>query len=149
VRFRNFLFEVKQTGKTIIFSSHILADVEHLADRVAILVSGRLAAVESVEALREGLTRQCRMRLALTGLEAACLEEARRAGAEQVDVEGHYLVITSPPEKRFGILRAIHSAGAEILHFSTEEPSLEDFYLRYLHASQDQGPVQKEIKGGS
>lgn len=52
-RFREFVLEQKQRGKTILFSTHLLAEVEQLADRVGIFVSGKLAAVESVENLRK------------------------------------------------------------------------------------------------
>lgn len=53
VRFRRFLAALKSEGKTIVFTSHVLADVEQLADRVAILVGGRLAVLESIADLRE------------------------------------------------------------------------------------------------
>src|SRR3990172_5625342 len=53
--FRNFLASLKRAGKTIVLSTHMLADVEQLADRVAILVGGKLVALASVEALRGGL----------------------------------------------------------------------------------------------
>lgn len=52
-RFREFVVEQRVAGKTILFSTHLLAEAEQLADRVAIFVSGRLVALESVEALRE------------------------------------------------------------------------------------------------
>jgi Cu-processing system ATP-binding protein len=52
IRFRDFLLSLKSEGKTIVFTSHTLADVERLADRVAILVGGRLVALESVESLK-------------------------------------------------------------------------------------------------
>jgi ABC-2 type transport system ATP-binding protein len=52
IRFRKFLLSLKREGKTIVFTSHTLADVERLADRVAILVGGRLIALESVESLK-------------------------------------------------------------------------------------------------
>lgn len=52
IRFREFLLSLKHEGKTIVFTSHTLADVERLADRVAILVDGRLVALESVESLK-------------------------------------------------------------------------------------------------
>ena len=52
VTFRKFLQQLKAQGKTIIFTSHVLADVEALADRVAILVNGRLVTVKSVDDLR-------------------------------------------------------------------------------------------------
>jgi ABC-2 type transport system ATP-binding protein len=133
VRFREFLAGLKREGKTIVFSSHMLADVEQLADRVAILVGGKLVALESVDALREGLMRSCQMRVILHNPHSRWAETARRAGAHEVTVQGDSLLITSRPEDRLEILRAIESAGGEIARFATEELSLEDIYLRYIH----------------
>jgi ABC-type multidrug transport system ATPase subunit len=55
IRFREFLLSLKRAGKTIVFTSHVLADVERLADRVGIMVGGKLVAIESIGALREAL----------------------------------------------------------------------------------------------
>jgi ABC-2 type transport system ATP-binding protein len=51
-RFREFVLNQKEEGKTIIFSTHLLHEAEQLADRVGIFVSGRLVAQESVESLQ-------------------------------------------------------------------------------------------------
>ena len=48
--FRRLLAGLERAGKTIVFATHMLADVEQLADRIAILVNGRLLAIESLEA---------------------------------------------------------------------------------------------------
>lgn len=61
IQFRQFLAALKRQGKTIVFSSHILNDVIQLADRVAILVGGRLVALRPVSELREELMRTSRM----------------------------------------------------------------------------------------
>jgi len=47
--FRRLLAGFKRAGTTIVFATHVLADVEHLADRIAILVNGRLLAVKTLE----------------------------------------------------------------------------------------------------
>lgn len=44
--------EVQETGRTVFMSSHILAEVDQVADRVAVLRQGKLVAVESVAGLR-------------------------------------------------------------------------------------------------
>jgi len=51
-RFREFVLNQKENGKTIVFSTHLLQEAEQLADRVGIFVSGRLVAQESIESLR-------------------------------------------------------------------------------------------------
>lgn len=51
IQFRQFLASLKRAGKTIVFSSHLLNDVVELADRVAIMVEGRLVAVKPVTEL--------------------------------------------------------------------------------------------------
>ena len=53
IQFRQFLAELKREGKTIVFSSHLLNEVVQLADRVAIIVEGRLVALQPVSAFRQ------------------------------------------------------------------------------------------------
>jgi ABC-type multidrug transport system ATPase subunit len=53
IQFRQFLASLKNEGKTIVFSSHTLNEVVQLADRVAIMVEGRLVALQPVSAFRE------------------------------------------------------------------------------------------------
>lgn len=134
IRFREFLALLKAQGKTIVFSSHVLADVERLADRVAILVNGKLVAIESIEALREELMRRCRMRIVLGNPDGRWIETAREAGANEAVLEGDSLLVTSPAEARMEVLRALDASGGQIARFATEELALEDIYLGYIHA---------------
>ncbi len=52
-RFREFVLNLKENGKMIIFSTHLLQEAEQLADRVGIFVSGKLVAEESIDTLRK------------------------------------------------------------------------------------------------
>jgi ABC-type multidrug transport system ATPase subunit len=132
IQFREFLASLKRKGKTIVFSSHMLADVEQLADRVAILVGGKLVALQSVAALRNELMRSSRMRVVLANPDERLLETARAAGAVDVMLQEGSLVLTSRAEDRLKILQAIETAGGRIASFATEELSLEDIYMRYV-----------------
>jgi ABC-type multidrug transport system ATPase subunit len=133
IQFREFLGELKSKGKTIVFSSHMLADVEQLADRVAILVGGRLVAVQSISALREQLMESSRMRVMLPNPSASLLEAVQGLGVDDVVIDGNSLLITSHAEDRLAILRAIETAGGRIASFATEELSLEDIYMKYVN----------------
>jgi beta-exotoxin I transport system ATP-binding protein len=50
--FYDILERLKQEGRTIFFSSHVLSEVERICDRVAIIRDGRLVAVEEIARLR-------------------------------------------------------------------------------------------------
>ncbi|MFD2349710.1 hypothetical protein ACFSTC_10560 [Nonomuraea ferruginea] len=56
--FLTMLREVRASGRTVLMSSHVLAEVEHVSDRVGIVRAGRLVAVENVSALREKAVRR-------------------------------------------------------------------------------------------
>jgi hypothetical protein len=72
------------------------------------------------------------MRVSVRGEAERFSEPALEAGAGEVRIEGTSLLITSSPEARLGIIEAIQAAGGSVERFATEEPSLEDFYLRYI-----------------
>jgi ABC-2 type transport system ATP-binding protein len=52
-RFYELILELKERGKTIFFSSHVLSEVERVCDRVAILREGKLVAVHEIADLKK------------------------------------------------------------------------------------------------
>lgn len=56
-RFREFVLEQKAAGKTVLFSTHLLAEAEQLADRVGIFVGGKIVAVETIDNLRSSFLK--------------------------------------------------------------------------------------------
>lgn len=131
LHFRKLLLAMRARGQTVLLSSHALTEVEALADRVAILVRGRLAACESIRHFRERLARHALMRITLRELRTEFVELVSRAGAVSAEIIGSDLVVTAPAASRLELLRTLQGRGADIEKFSTEEPSLESLYLRY------------------
>ena len=58
---------------------------------------------------------------------------ARRAGATAARIDGRILTFTSDAEDRISILRSMEESGCIVESFSTEEGSLQEVYLRYIH----------------
>jgi beta-exotoxin I transport system ATP-binding protein len=51
--FRRLVLETKADGRTVFLSSHVLSEVQHVADRVGLIRDGRLLVVDAVEKLRQ------------------------------------------------------------------------------------------------
>ena len=139
--FRSFVSAQRQAGKTIVFSTHILSDVDRLADRVAFLVGGRLIALDSVASLRSNAL----LNVKLHNPQKRFREVALAAGAVEAwpAIEG--LKISAAAARCYLVLRALEEAGARIAGFVSEEPTLEEIYLRYV----DEDPVDSHpVCGG-
>jgi ABC-2 type transport system ATP-binding protein len=86
---KDLIIDLKQRGKTVIMCSHLLADVEDVCDRIAVLHQGELKELGRVEDLLKvtGVTQ-----IRASGLPAAACEEVRavlaRHGAADIDI-GH------------------------------------------------------------
>jgi ABC-type multidrug transport system ATPase subunit len=72
--FRSLVEQLQREGKTILLCSHLLTEVERIADRVLILVEGRAAALERIDTLRERQAHAMRRSIEL-GEEPPSLED--------------------------------------------------------------------------
>jgi ABC-2 type transport system ATP-binding protein len=119
---RDFLRGFVGEGKTVFISSHVLAEMQQLADEVVIIHHGKLVAHESVSELTARAAGGTRAR----SPQAERLREL--LVREQIDVhkDGDRVVTTAPPE-RVGELAA---ANGIVLHeLTTEAASLEEAFL--------------------
>jgi len=117
----------RQRGQTVLFSSHQLGDVERLADRVAIIVAGRLVATFTARELAERLTDRGLMRVTVNGMPDAALASLRRL-APDARLEGVDLVVPGPARLRPAVLDAVRASGIEILGLTAEEGRLDALY---------------------
>lgn len=122
-RFYESVKRARDEGVTVFVSSHNLAEVEHICDRVAMVREGRLVSVEHIDVLKE--RRAHRMEItfaappppeAFTGL----------PGVRDLTVEGNVLrcTITTVPD---AVVKA--AARFTVVDVISHEPSLEDVFL--------------------
>jgi Cu-processing system ATP-binding protein len=117
----------RREGKTVLFTSHHLGDVERLADRFAVLVAGRLVATLSERELKDRLAERGVMRLRL-GTRPPGLLESVRALAPQAVWAADELIVPGAAALRPQVLDAVRSGGAEIRGLTAEEGRLDSLY---------------------
>lgn len=117
----------RHDGKTILFTSHQLGDVERLADRIAVLVEGKLVADLSARELAGRLADRGVMRVRVG---RAGDKVARMVGAivPRAAWRGDEVSVPGPATKRPAVLEAIRSAGGEVLSIAAEEGRLDALY---------------------
>jgi ABC-2 type transport system ATP-binding protein len=136
VEIRGLLVELARMGKTIFFSTHILADVAEICTQVGIIEGGVLVAAGSMEALR------------LQSMPLRRVEVAVLGGAQ----EAQRLLSGLPGVSTIQILESQNHVGRERLefHFSGDDAalsglvaSLVDEGIRVVHFSEDQRDLEE------
>lgn len=117
----------RSQGKTVLFTSHHLGDVERLADRFAVLVAGRLVATLTERELKDRLAERGSMRLRLAACPDGLLERVRVV-APQARWAADELIIPGGAALRGAVLDLVRNAGAEIRGLTAEEGRLDALY---------------------
>lgn len=104
---KDLILDLKKQGKTVVMTSHLLADIEDVCDRIAILHEGRLRKMGTVQDL---------------------LRVPDRLTVTIQDI---------PTERRDQLLKAIASSGGEVLSVGHPTVTLEDLFIRTIRESND------------
>ncbi|HMB17934.1 MAG TPA: ABC transporter ATP-binding protein [Gaiellaceae bacterium] len=122
---RTFIRDLGRGRRTVLLSSHLMAEVEQIADRVGVISGGKLVGEGTVEELRGRESLWIR---------AEPLEEAERVVAnlqavEQVSRVDGGLRIAADPAAAAGINRSLVEAGIDVGELRHERASLEKVFL--------------------
>jgi ABC-type multidrug transport system ATPase subunit len=127
--FRSLVEQLRREGTTILLCSHLLAEVERVADRVLILLHGRRAALESLGALRERQVSATRLVIELrdeTGPARARLEQA---GFPCETLDSRRIVIDGAEGRGVTALDLLRDGNVAIRSFELSRPTLEELFL--------------------
>lgn len=129
-RFRQCMHEYRETGGTVLLSSHILSEAEALSDRVTIIRSGRAMESGSLAQLRH----LARTKVVAT-VERMPDALAELPGVHEVTVDGQQVSCQVDPAGMPALLSVLADAGVQAL--SSQQPTLEEVFLRHYQGGED------------
>jgi len=124
---------LNEQGATILFSSHILSEVENLCDRVAIINKGKLIAEDTVVNLNKYLKIKPRLSIFIKELNGKVPENLIKLdGVESVKAKKDILFVTCESKIRSKVISSLEKDGYEIVDIKTIEPSLEEAFIKLI-----------------
>ncbi|KAB1930640.1 ABC transporter ATP-binding protein [Micromonospora sp. ALFpr18c] len=123
---RGFLKNLAHEGRTVLVSSHLLSEMQLLADDVVIIAAGQLVRQGPVEQVLGSMAQGAQVRVRTPQAEA--LTTALKAQSATVTTDEHGVLLVSGVDAPT-IGRAALAAGVELHELTTERPDLERVFL--------------------
>ncbi|MFD9950922.1 ATP-binding cassette domain-containing protein, partial [Nonomuraea sp. NPDC059023] len=120
--FREVIAEERRAGRTVLLSSHILAEVEMLCDRVSIIRDGRIVEAGTLAQLRH-LTRTS------VTAELATIPAGALPGVHDLNIDGHRVRFQADTDHIGEVLTHLTQYGVRDL--TAQPPTLEELFMRH------------------
>ena len=142
-QFKDIVLKLGQKGTTILFSSHILSDVQDVADRIGIINRGRIKQVGTLNELKSRLSSKKTVEVLLSYVSDKWQEfgAIKNVTAVEQPSPGRVLVKleTSADEDQVvnDIVQRIVKLGIRVRGITLLEPSLDEIYLNYVQEAEN------------
>ncbi len=125
---RDVILKLRDEGKTVFFSTHILPDVEMVCDRVGILVKGRLRSVGNIEELLGGHIKS--IEITARGISESVLKEMEPLVERVIKRDESLLLSVEKEEDAEKVVDIIQSSGGRLYSLIPQRPSLEEYFMK-------------------
>lgn len=128
--FYQILRNLREEGVTAILSSHILAEIQQRVDRLALMKTGKIQALGTVQRLREQSNLPLAIHVKLhNGAEGALRQVL--SNNQVIRMTGSTAYLQCERGQKMVMLNALSGLGQQVLDIHIEEPSLEEVFLGY------------------
>lgn len=131
---RDLILSLRDQGKTVFFSTHIIPDVEMICDRVAIVVKGKLLAEGRVDELVNPGHAQS-VEVVCEGIKAGEVAAIASVATRVLQRGDHSLVVLPGPEQVEPVLSAIRTQGGKLVSVTPQKGSLEELFMKQTGAT--------------
>jgi ABC-2 type transport system ATP-binding protein len=140
---RDLILGLREQGKTVFFSTHIIPDVEVMCDRVGIVVKGRLLAAGRVDELVNHATTRS-VEIVCEGILVEDHPGIAQAAGRVYQRGRQGLILLHDPNKLDDVLAAIRAGGGRLLSVTPQKGSLEELFFQQAEARPE---VPTEVGG--
>jgi ABC-2 type transport system ATP-binding protein len=136
---RSLIVDLARGGQTVVLSSHLLAEVEEICDRVGVISRGRLLVESTVAELRGGR----RLRVVATPLDRALAVGLRLT--ESAELDGDAVLLDVPDRRTPEVVRALVGDGIDVHEAVVTERTLEEVFFEMTREENtpDNGLMEK------
>lgn len=130
---RDLILHLRERGKTVFFSTHIIPDVEMICDRVAVIVKGEVVAAGRVHEL-VGHGRTQSIEVVCEGISKDKLGTLRGLASRVVERGSQCLVVLPEPDRLDQVIVEIRSQGGRLISVTPHKGSLEELFVQQVQA---------------
>jgi len=127
---RDVILKLKDEGRTVLFSSHILSDAEMICDRVGILYKGKLIDIGGLGDLLSAKTLQ--YELVVTGLDKSEMERLKKEAVRFLDSAGETLLVYDDEAKVQAAIRQTVRNNGRVESMNPRKETLEEYFIRHV-----------------
>ncbi len=142
-QFKEIVLRLSRKGTTILFSSHILSDVQDVADRIGILSRGKIKQIGSLAELKEGFSMQKTVEVILSFASDQWQKlTVKNVKTAEQPSPGRILLTLEPGADEDAaindIVQVIAKLSIRIRSISLQQPSLDEIYFNYVSMGESQ-----------
>jgi ABC-2 type transport system ATP-binding protein len=132
IEMREILKELKSMGKTIIISSHILPELAEMVDEIGVIEHGEMIAVGNISEIQQQLMAKRQLSIKVSSGQNELKQFLNdQPHVQSVFIDGSTLEVqyTGQDSEQAALLKAIITAGYEVISFQEAQTDLEDIFL--------------------
>ena len=125
---RDIILHLREQGKTILFSSHILSDVEMICNRIGIITKGKLRETGTVDSLLQEDMKK--IEIVAVNLNSEEIQQIEKKSNKTVVFERELMITVSDEKVRDDILKIITAKSSRLQSLENRRETLEGLFMK-------------------